>query len=180
MFLEDKLSLLLQSCSLLFSDDSLLIKESLVSLVYMDTLKVMKKIEQNCDVIWPKDSLLIWTIWAPSTVSKINSFLCVLFILQKGLMSLQLWKKWNSKERQRLFLSCLPNKGYIKWPEMSKILHLFSLEKGLSQRGRKQVLEAQLPHQTNIMGLLNLWAFHQFLPSTSWHFLILFCILSYI
>lgn len=57
-FLEDRLSLLLQSCSLLFSDDGLLIKESLVSLLRMDTL-IMMKIEQDCDLLWPKDSLLI-------------------------------------------------------------------------------------------------------------------------
>lgn len=57
-FLEDKLSLLFQSCSLLFSDDGLLIKECLGSLVCMDTLKVMK-IEQNCDVLWSKYSLLV-------------------------------------------------------------------------------------------------------------------------
>lgn len=57
-FLEEKLSLLLQSCSLLFPDDGLLIKESLVSLVCTDTLEIVKT-EQNCDVLWPKDSLLI-------------------------------------------------------------------------------------------------------------------------
>lgn len=57
-FLEDRLSLLLQSCSLLFSDDGLLIKESLLSLLCMDTLKIMKT-EQDRDVHWPEDSLLI-------------------------------------------------------------------------------------------------------------------------